>query len=240
MKLKRKKVGDRSYELVDRETGKAIATASQTGEHGRDNYPWDWSLSDEMIFGRLDMRTGHSAESLKDIVDTVEGGADQYGLLKPVARVDPYSIKEGQVFRSMTRGRFYFYRATQDAYGGELNTYIPANDHKGELTEVVLIEGDTVTLYADALAPVNREQKREEAIAKAKEEAPESALAAMVRKMDSRYPGQRGYVTNRDELVAILSEVTSHTSVGIYYGGESGGDISVEIKLSLTLERKLL
>lgn len=149
MKLKRKKVGDRSYQLVDTKTGKVIATAAQTGEHGRDSYPWEWSLSDEMIFGRLDIRTGHSVESLKNAVDIVETGATSYGLYKPVGKVDPYEIKEGQVFKAMNRGLNYYFRATQDAYG-ESNAYIPANNAKGELTEVLIAHGDTVTLYTEA------------------------------------------------------------------------------------------
>jgi hypothetical protein len=126
-----------------------IATAVQTGEHGRDNYPWEWSLEGEMIFGRLNMRTGHSSESLRDIVDTVEGGTEQYGLLKPVGKVDPFEIKEGQVFRAMINGLNYFFRATQDAYG-ENEASIPANNAKGELTEVLIPHGQTVTLYVEA------------------------------------------------------------------------------------------
>jgi hypothetical protein len=148
MKLKRKKVGDRSYELVDRETGKVIATASQTGEHGRDNYPWSWMLEDDMIFGRLDQRTGHSTDSLREIVDIVESNGNYYGLLKPVGKVDPFEIKEGQVFRAMFHGLNYFFRATQDAYG-ENEASIPANNAKGELTEVLIPNGQTVTLYVE-------------------------------------------------------------------------------------------
>jgi hypothetical protein len=149
MKIVRKKIGDRNYNLVDKKTGEVIANAVQTGEHGRDNYPWDWSLNDDMIFGKLDMRTGHSAEFLKDIVEIVESGADTYGLLKPVGEVDPYEIKEGQVFRATIRGLRYYFRATQDAYG-EFNAYIPANNAKGELTEVLIPHGDSVTLYMAA------------------------------------------------------------------------------------------
>jgi hypothetical protein len=146
MKLKRKKVGDRSYNLVDTKTGKVIAHASQTGEHGRDNYPWEWSLNDEMIFGRLDIRTGHSVESLRDAVDIIETGVNSYGLYKPFGNVSGYDIKEGQVFKAVIRNLNYYFRATQDAYG-EFNAYIPANNSKGELTEVLIAHGQTVTLY---------------------------------------------------------------------------------------------
>jgi hypothetical protein len=146
MKLKRKKVGDRSYQLVDTKSGKIIGTAAQTGEHGRDNYPWEWSLSDGMIFGRLDIRTGHSVESLRDAVDIIETGANNYGLYRPVGKVSGFDIKEDQVFKIMIRGLNYFFRATQDAYG-EFDAHIPANNSKGELTEVLAVNGDTVTLY---------------------------------------------------------------------------------------------
>lgn len=148
MKLKRKKVGDRSYQLVDTKTGTVVGTAAQTGEHGRDNYPWEWSLSDDMIFGKLDIRTGHSVEYLKDAVDIIESGANAYGLYKPVGKVSGYDIKEGQVFKAMHNGLNYHYRATQDAYG-EFNAYIPANNAKGELTEVLVPHGQTVTLYVE-------------------------------------------------------------------------------------------
>lgn len=146
MKLKRKKIGDRSYQLVDTKTGKVIGTAAQTGEHGRDNYPWEWSLSEFMIFGRLDIRTGHSVESLRDAVDIIETGVNNYGLYKPVGEVSGYDIKEGQVFKAMHRGLNYYYRATQDAYG-EFNAYIPCNNAKGDLSEVLIPHGETVTLY---------------------------------------------------------------------------------------------
>lgn len=146
MKLKRKKIGDRNYNLIDTKTGAVVANCVQTGEHGRDNYPWEWTLLDDAIFGRLDIRTGHSVESLKDAVDIIETGVNNYGLYKPVGEVSGYDIKEGQVFRVITRGTRYFYRSTQDAYG-EFNAYIPANDSRGDLSEVLVPHGNTVTLY---------------------------------------------------------------------------------------------
>jgi hypothetical protein len=87
MKLKRKKIGDRSYLLVDTKTGEVIAHAAQTGEHGRDNYPWDWYLADGVEFAQqkypngASIRTGGAAEFLKDIVDNVESTANYYGLI---------------------------------------------------------------------------------------------------------------------------------------------------------------
>jgi hypothetical protein len=72
-----------------------------------------------------------------------------------------------------------------------------------------------------------------------------SALAAMVRKLDKRNKRtSRGYVTNRDELISILSEVSRLVPVSIVeeerpYSVQHK-EISVTIKLGLTLERELL
>jgi hypothetical protein len=176
MKLKRKKIGDRSYDLIDVATGKAVARASQTGEHGRDNYPWDWELADDISgFGDPGIRTTGHTESLKNAVDFIETAATDCGLIY----------------------------------------------HK------------------------SRDEKREEALAQAQEK-PESALAAMVRKIDNKPKGHVGYVTNRDELIAILNEVTPLLTVAILetntaFNKERGNkEVSVEIRLGLTLERKLL
>lgn len=88
MKITRKKTGDRAYNLVDPQ-GRVIASAAQTGEHGRDNYPWDWYLATGVDWTdpmadrgphQMPARTGGTAESLKVIVQTIESGADQYGL----------------------------------------------------------------------------------------------------------------------------------------------------------------
>lgn len=149
MKLKRKKIGDRNYNLVDVATGEVIANAVQTGEHGRDNYPWSWDMADGRIFGRLDASTGGSADSLTYCVDYVESTGNSFGILKPVGPVSPYDIKEGQVFKAMHNGLNYYYRATQDAYG-EFNAYIPCNNSRGELTEVLIPHTQTVTLYVEA------------------------------------------------------------------------------------------
>lgn len=295
MKLKRKKIGDRNYNLIDTATGEVIANAVQTGEHGRDNYPWDWSMEGERIFGRLDVSTGGSADSLKYVVDYVESLGEAHGILKPVGEVSPYDIKEGQVFRLINRGIRYFFRATQDAYG-EIDAHIPANNHKGELTEVHVAHDETVTLYTEtgeAPQDADRDAKREAAIAKAKEDDEAAALSArrdeLAREFDHKYaasydllgkPAQRaidriieleggpkpkpqalkrmvakldarnkrtsrGYVTSRDELIAILKEVSKNVSVSIieeerqpFYAQHK--EISVNIKLGLTLERDLL
>ena len=146
MKIKRKKIGDRNYNLVDAKTGEVIANAVQTGEHGRDNYPWGWDLAEGLIFGNLGARTQSSASTLAECVDYVESVADGYGVLRETGEVSGYAIKEGDVFRITTNGIRYFYRATQDAYG-EFNAYIPCNNAKGELTEVLIPHGNSVTLY---------------------------------------------------------------------------------------------
>ena len=72
-----------------------------------------------------------------------------------------------------------------------------------------------------------------------------TALQKMVKKLDARDKRHsQGYVTNRDELIAILSEVSKLVSVSIVeeerpYSVQHK-EISVTIKLGLTLERDLL
>lgn len=71
------------------------------------------------------------------------------------------------------------------------------------------------------------------------------ALVKMVRKLDARNKRvSQGYVTNRDELIAILSELTPLLSVAILeeerpYSVQHK-EISVTVKLGFTLERELL
>lgn len=147
MKLKRKKVGDRNYDLVDTETGEVVANCVQTGEHGRDNYPWDWSLSDGRIFGRLGATTGTSSESLKAAVEYIQDLGTAYGFLKPVGQVSGLDVKEGQVFRHMVHNTNYFYRALADAHG-DGKAYLDVNNQKGDTALLIVPEGDTVTVYA--------------------------------------------------------------------------------------------
>ena len=45
--LKRRKVGDRQYEIIDKKTGEVVASAACTGEPGRDDYPWDVVLTED-------------------------------------------------------------------------------------------------------------------------------------------------------------------------------------------------
>lgn len=70
-----------------------------------------------------------------------------------------------------------------------------------------------------------------------------SALARMVERLDRRNKRtSAGYVTGRDELIAILGEVSSLVSVSIVEKelpySEAYKNVAVEIKLSLTLERE--
>ncbi|UDL16678.1 hypothetical protein SEA_ATUIN_285 [Arthrobacter phage Atuin] len=68
----------------------------------------------------------------------------------------------------------------------------------------------------------------------------------MVEKLDTRPRGHLGYITQRDELIAILSELSPLVSVAILeenqeFNRQRGDkDISVEIKFGFTLERNLL
>lgn len=142
MKLKRKKVGDRSYDLINVSSGQAIANASQTGEHGRDNYPWSWHLLGDRIFGKLGANTGRSVESLRDAVDAVESSAREWGLYLPLNVISGYSVKEGQLFRYGG----YYYRALEDAHG-EFNAYVQVNNYRGENIEIIIRHGDNVIPY---------------------------------------------------------------------------------------------
>jgi len=80
MKLKRRKVGDRSYELVDASTLELIATAVNTSTGG-DDYPWDWHLRNGLHFGGTAhvRKEGGVQATLKDVVDYIESGINQYG-----------------------------------------------------------------------------------------------------------------------------------------------------------------
>lgn len=150
LKLKRKKTGDRVYDLVDAKTGTKIATAAQTGEHGRDNYPWERGFYDSRIFGKLDMRTTQSHESLKDIVDFIESHINSFGLLKPSGDpVSGYEICKGQHFRYAG----YYYQATADPTG-EFNAYVQVLNYRGDPSEIVIRHGDFVTLYDWEYKPV--------------------------------------------------------------------------------------
>lgn len=39
--LKRRKIGDRKYAIIDRTTGQQVGEAAMTGEYSRDDYPWE-------------------------------------------------------------------------------------------------------------------------------------------------------------------------------------------------------
>lgn len=142
IQLKRKKVGDRSYYLIDVSSGITVANAVQTGERGRDNYPWEWHLFSERIFGRLNASTGRSEDSLRNCIDYIQSEGSSNGIYKPVGSVSPYEIKEGQIFRY---GSLY-YRSTKNARG-EFNAYIATVDYRGVQSEIVVRHTNEVTLY---------------------------------------------------------------------------------------------
>lgn len=79
LKLRRKKVGPSSYELVDSVVGDVIAYAAKTGTH-LDDYPWDWYLRDGMHFGGVHgLKEGGVKDTLKAVVDYIESGINRYG-----------------------------------------------------------------------------------------------------------------------------------------------------------------
>lgn len=78
---------------------------------------------------------------------------------------------------------------------------------------------------------------------KEKNEHDQSALKAMVEKLDNRRWGTSGYHTHLPELIEILSQLTPRVPVSIlqsYSPIDVDGEITVEVKLSFTLERALL
>lgn len=81
LKLKRKKVGDRKYDLIDTAVGDVVATAVNTSTGG-DDYPWDWHLVDGLHFDTPEgsrVKEGGVMATLKDVVDGIEAAAKQYG-----------------------------------------------------------------------------------------------------------------------------------------------------------------
>jgi hypothetical protein len=81
MKLKRKKVADRTYELIDTEVGDVVARVSMTGRYGVDDYPWDWSLTDETVeFGDSGFKTSGVTDTLSAAIDFIETNANRFGL----------------------------------------------------------------------------------------------------------------------------------------------------------------
>lgn len=71
----------------------------------------------------------------------------------------------------------------------------------------------------------------------------QSALKAMVEKLDNRQPGTAGYNTTLPELQEILSQLTPRVPVSILESRSSVDrekDVSVEIRIRFTLERELL
>jgi len=149
LKLKRKKTGDRKYDLVDTKTGIVLGEAAQTGEHGRDNYPWEWGIKDDRLFGDLSIRTTGSFDSLRGIVDWVESHGNHSGVIKLTDEyVSGYDIKEGQYFRYGA----YSYKALADTTG-EFNAYVRVLGYKNEPSEIRIAHSDSVRLYRVEFAP---------------------------------------------------------------------------------------
>lgn len=153
MKIKRRKIGDRNYNLVDAGTGEIIANAVQTGEHGRDNYPWDWSIHGDRIFGKLNARTGSSASTLTECVDYVETVMNSHGIYKPSEEISPVELKAGQIFRVTDHGIRYFYRAETDVdlfnMPGDPSIIFDALDSRNKLVTLKFEPTDRVMLYVE-------------------------------------------------------------------------------------------
>lgn len=86
MKLKRKRVGDQKYHLLDAETGRPLAVAVKTGTH-LDDYPWDWYLLPG-VYLASDLPSGRRNQGVSDAlhtaVDEVEALLGQFGVLPEV------------------------------------------------------------------------------------------------------------------------------------------------------------
>lgn len=81
LKLRRKKTGDRKYDLIDVAVGDVVATAVNTSTGG-DDYPWDWHLIDGLHFDAPEgvrVKEGGVSENLKGVVDYIETAAKQHG-----------------------------------------------------------------------------------------------------------------------------------------------------------------
>lgn len=226
MKLKRVKTGDRKYNLIDVAVGDVVATAVQTGERGRDNYPWEWSLADQTVeFGDSGLKTGGSKESLKDIVDYVEANASKYGLTYRKDLRDKDAKRDAAIKAAKEEDEAKALSARRDELAREF-------DHKYAASYDLL--GKPAQRAIDRIIELEGGPKPK----------PE-ALKKMVAKLDARnMRTSRGYVTKRDELIAILSEVSRLVPVSIVeeerpYSVQHK-EISVTIKLGLTLERDLL
>jgi hypothetical protein len=83
-KLVRKKVADKDYDIYT-EDGKLVGNVKMTGEYSRDDYPWSWYVTDELVeqlkeAGAPDRKSGGSSESLRGVVDVMATSIAKYGL----------------------------------------------------------------------------------------------------------------------------------------------------------------
>lgn len=62
----------------------------------------------------------------------------------------------------------------------------------------------------------------------------------MVRKLDNRQPGSRGYVTYTPEIIRIMSNLSPLVPWNVFDTSDGSGLISVELKTQFCLERELL
>jgi hypothetical protein len=85
-KLVRKKIGDRNYNIVTTD-GKLVGNVVMTGEYGRDDYPWDWSLADGLYDqmkaagAEKGVRTVGCVDAMRDAVDIMATYIAHYGLV---------------------------------------------------------------------------------------------------------------------------------------------------------------
>lgn len=74
-----------------------------------------------------------------------------------------------------------------------------------------------------------------------KNENKQTALKAMVEKLDTRNKNSEGYTTFLPEVQAILNELSPNVSASVVEGHTYGSDsISVKLTLHFTLDRSVL
>lgn len=84
-KLTRKKIGDRNYNIFTKD-GVLVGNVVMTGEYSRDDYPWDWNMTDDLHRQLKEsdapshLRTGGSIDTLANAVDTMASRIAQWGL----------------------------------------------------------------------------------------------------------------------------------------------------------------
>lgn len=84
-KLIRKKIGDRNYNIVTKD-GTLVGNVVMTGEYSRDDYPWDFTMTDG-LYAQLKetdipkhAQVMGSVESMRNAVDIMASLIAQYDL----------------------------------------------------------------------------------------------------------------------------------------------------------------